>query len=884
MRWMEKTRMRLKMLLHRKQESQLLDAELQFHIEQQTDENIAAGMPPKEAHYAAIRAFGNPTVLREHARESWSWNSMEQFIRDIRYGLRTLVRTPGFSLTVILVMALGIGATVAMFTVVHSVLMRPLPFQDQGRLVRIYEAGSDDPTHNIAVAGLDFFDWGQQQKHSFEQIAIADNWSSYNLSGTAGQLPEQVMALTASWNTFQLLGVKPALGRFFDADDDRPAANATVVLGWGLWKRRYGGDPKILGQTLRLDAKPYTVIGVLPASSDFPDATVQLWTPFFHETQPQWMQSHGAHNFQVLARLKTGVTVAQAQAEMSAIQAGIHKQFPSNFVSSATHVVPLLESKVGNIRPALLMLLAATGCLLLIGCLNVANLLVARSAARRREAAIRTALGGGRWRLIREQLVESMLLCAAGGMLGLLLASLAIRWLVSMRPDIPRAEEIHLDGVAMLAGVGIMLFCGVLAGSIPVLTLKEKQILGPLQDSTRSQRGGHSSAALRRGLLSVEVALTVVLLVGASLLLKSYQHLRSVDLGCRTDNVLTMGINLPNAAYNTPITRTNFYDQMLQRVRALPGIEAASLTDALPANGDPPDHAFIIPEAPPLPQGQSLDANVSSVDPSYFRTMHVPLIKGRFFQANERLGQSQYAIVSQSFVHKFFPNADPIGKHINDDNFAAPHNFEIIGVVGDVRGTVASGIEPTVYIPLFRGEENSVSLAAVTSPHPLNFALSIQKIIADIDPNLAVSDILTLDQIVGKSTMDASLEAILLVLFASVSLLLAAVGLFGVLSYLVGQRQGEIGIRLALGARREQVLRNILFDGLRPALFGLAFGLIASAAAVRLLRSLLFGTEPLDPSTFVVTAMLLLTVAVVACMLPAWQASRLDPMTALRME
>ncbi len=884
MRWIEKMRMRLKMLLRRKQESQRLDAELQFHIERQTDENIAAGMFPEEARHAAIRIFGNPAVLREHARESWSWNSMEQFIRDIRYGLRTLVRTPGFSLTVILVMALDIGATVAMFTVVHSVLIKPLPFQDQGRLVRIYEAGSHNPTHNIAVAGLDFFDWGQQQKHSFEQLAIADNWSSYNLSGTAGQLPEHVMALTASWNTFQLLGVKPALGRFFNADDDQPAANSAVVLSWGLWKRRYGGDSKILGQTLRLDAKPYTVIGILPASSDFPDATVQLWTPLFHEIQPQFLQSHGAHNFQVLARLKPGVTVAQAQAEMSAIQAGIHKQFPSNFVSSATHVVPLLESRVGNIRPALLMLLAATGCLLLIGCLNVANLLVARSATRRREAAIRTALGGGRWRLIREQLVESILLCAAGGLLGLLLAWLAIHWLVSMRPDIPRAEEIHLDGVAVVAGIGIMLFCGVLAGSIPVLTLREKHILGPLQDSTRSQRGGHGSAAVRGGLLAVEVALTVVLLVGASLLLKSYQHLRSVNLGCRTDNVLTMGISLPDAAYNTSIARTNFYDRMLQRVRALPGIQAAALTDALPANGDPPDHGFLIPEAPPLPQGQSLDANVSSVDPSYFRTMQVPLIKGRFFLPNERLAQSQYAIVSQSFVHKFFPNADPIGKHIDDDNLAAPHNFEIIGVVGDVRGTVASSIEPTIYLPLFRGEENSVSLAAVTGPDPLNYALPIQKIIADMDPNLAVGDILTLDQIVGRSTVDASLEATLLALFAIVSLLLAAMGLFGVLSYLVGQRQGEIGIRLALGAQREQVLRKMLFDGLQPALFGLVLGLATSAAAVRLFRSLLFGTEPLDPSVFAVTAMLLLAVAVVACMVPAWQASRLDPMTTLRME
>ncbi|HZY62175.1 MAG TPA: ABC transporter permease [Edaphobacter sp.] len=884
MRSMDKMRMRWKMLLYRKQESQRLDDELQFHIEQQTAENVAAGMLPEEARRAATRAFGNPTLLREHARESWSWNSLEDLIRDIRYSARTLVRTPGFSLTVILVMALGVGATVAMFTVVHSVLMKPLPYQDQGRLVRVCEAGSRDPAHNIAVAGLDFYDWNQQQKHSFEQMALADNWNSYNLSGTAGQLPEHVMALTASWNTFQLLGVKPALGRFFNSEDDRPQADAAVVLSWDLWKRRYGGDPGILGQTLRLDAKPYTVIGVLPKGSDFPDAKVQLWTPLFHEIPPQWIQSHGAHNFQVLARLKPGVSVAQAQAEMSAIQAGIHQRFPSNFVSSATHVVPLLESRVGNIRSALLMLLAATGCLLLIGCLNVANLLVARSAARRREVAIRTALGGGRWRLIREQLVESMLLSATGGILGLLLASLAIHWLVGMRPDIPRAEEIHLDGVAVLAGVGIMLACGVLAGLIPVLTLNEKHILGPLQDSTRTQRGAHGSAAVRRGLLSVEVALTMVLLVGASLLLKSYQHLRSVNLGCRTNNVLTMGISLPEATYNTAIMRTNFYDQMLQRVRALPGVEAASLTDALPANGDPPDHAFFIPEAPPLPRGQSLDANVSSVDPSYFQTMQIPLIKGRVFQPKERLEQSQYAIVSQSFVHKFLPNADPIGKHINDSNFAAPHNFEIVGVVGDVRGTVASGVEPTIYLPLYRGEENSASLAVVTETDPLSLALPIQKIIADMDPNLAVSDILTMDQIVGQSTVNASLEAMLLVVFAVVSLLLAAVGLFGVLSYLVTQRQGEVGIRLALGAQREQVLRLMLLNGLQPALVGLVLGLAASAAIVRMIRSLLFGIQPLDPAVFVLTSTLLLAVAVAACMVPAWRASRLDPMTTLRMD
>jgi len=809
---------------------------------------------------------------------------MEALFQHLRHGLRTLARTPGFSSIVILIMALGIGATVAMFTVVRSVLMKPLPFHEQERLVRIYDADSYDPTHNhIPVSGLDFFDWREQQKQSFEQMVIA-HWNSYNLSGNGGQLPEHVIAFTASWNMFAMLGVEPALGRFFDLNDDRPEADAAVVLSWGLWKRRYGGDPKILGQTIRLDGKRYTVIGVLPAGSEFPEPTVQLWTPFFHETQPQWIQSHRAHNFQVFARLKPGVTVAQAQAETSAIQAGIHNQLPDNFVDNATHVVPLLESRVGNIQPALLMLLAATGCLLLIGCLNVANLLVARSAARRREVAIRTALGGGRRRLVQEQLGESVLLCVAGGMLGLQLASVAIRWLVSLRPDIPRSEDIHLDGVAVATGVGIMLFCGLLAGLIPVLTLRERKILGPLQDSTRTQRTGHGSARVRRVLLSLEVALTVVLLVGASLLLKSYQHLRSVHLGCRTDYVLTMDVSLPDASYVTPVARTNFYNDLLRRVRALPGINDVALTSDLPGGGDPPDHAFFIPEHPPLPQGQSLEANVSSVDPGFFPTMQIPLVKGRFFQPNERLEHSQFAIVSQSFVAKFFPQADPIGKHVNDDNFAGPHNFEIVGVVGDVRGTVISDTAPTIYVPLFRGQQDSAYLAVVTGPDPSSFALPIQKIIADMDPNLAVSDILTMDQILGRNTLDAGFETTLLVVFAVASLLLAAVGLFGVLSYLVRQRQGEIGIRLALGAQRKQVLQLMLLDGLRPAFAGLVLGLITSAASTRLIRSLLYGTMPLDPAAFVLAAVLLLAVAVVACLLPAWNAAQLDPMQALRTE
>jgi predicted permease len=860
-----------------------LERELRADLDLEEEEQRERGVSAEEARYAALRAFGNPTLIREQTRAVWAWSRLESLARDLRYAARTLARTPGFSLIVILVMGLGIGASVAMFTVVHSVLMKPLPFPEQGSVVQIFDADAHDPAHNhIAVAGPDYTDWLQQQ-HSFEQMAITWNWNGYNLSGTRGQLPERVDALTASWNLYALLGVKPALGRFFDAADDQQGANAAVVLSWGLWKRRYGGDPGILGQAILLDARPHAVIGVLPRGVDFPDSKAQLWTAFFEETPPEWRQSHAAHNFAVFARLRPGVSVAQAQAETSAIQAGIHQRFPTNWVATATHVVPLLESRVGKVEPALLVLLGATACLLLIGCLNVANLLVARSAARRREAAIRTALGGGRWRLVREQLAESVLLCAAGGALGLFLAWMALRWLVSLHSDIPRAEGIRLDGAAMLAALGIVVFCGLLAGLIPFLTLKERHLLGPLQDSARSLGAGRASAGLRRVLLTLEVALTVVLLVGASLLMKSYQRLRSVDLGCRTRHVLTMGIALPGAAYTTPAARTNFYETLLDRVRALPGVEAAAFTDALPGDGQPPDHGFLIPENPPLPPGQTLDADVASVDPGYFRAMQIPLLLGRFFQPQERLGQTDFAIVSQSFARKFFPRGDPIGKHIRDDNIAKD-DLQIVGVVGDVRGSVASAAEPMMYFPLYRGEQDGVYLVVATGPDSLTLALPVQKIIADMDSNLAVADVLTMDQILGRSTFDASLEAILVAAFASVSLLLAAVGLFGVLSYLVAQRQGEIGIRLALGAQRAGVLQLMLLDGLGPAIAGLAVGMLASAAVTRLIQSMLYGTSPFDPATFVLVPIVLLAVGTAACFAPAWRAARLDPMQALRTE
>ena len=815
---------------------------------------------------------------------------MESLLRDIRHGARALARTPGFSVIVIVVMALGIGATVALFTIVHSVLLKPLPLPGIDRLVNAYEADTVLKFQDNWVAGGTFQSW-QQDNHTFQQIALITD-DEYNLSSSNGQLPERIHAEIGSWEALPLLGVKPAYGRLFTANDDRWGAPETTVLTWGFWKRRYGGDRLIIGKTILLDVKPYTVIGILPAWFQYPNPRVQLWTPVYPEGTPQMMASHDSHNFMVIGRLKPGVTPAAAQADLSDISAQERKAFPNGPVFNAANLRPLLNAETRDVQTPLYILFAATGCLLLIACLNIANLLVARSASRRKELAIRTALGGSRGRLIRERVTEAVLLSLAGGALGIGFAQVALQWLVHLRPDLPRAEAIHLDGIAILFTAGIALLCGIAAGLAPALVENERQVLHSLQESSRSASSSHGSVKLRRALLATEVALTVVLLVGAGLLLRSYQKLRAVDIGVPTHNVLTMSINLPGGAYGDEQTHSQkkvaFFDQLLERVRALPGVRAAGLASVLPGQGHWSDHAITIHEDPPLARGKWLDADARWVDPGYFHAMRIPLLKGRYFREDERLDRSKFVIVSQSFVRDIMHGEQPLGKHVDDPNVKAKgetsDSSEIVGVVADVRDTPNQPPRPTIYFPLYDGMQSSATLAVRTASDPLTFAMPVQKIISQIDPNLAVADILSLDQVIGKSTVSASFDATLLAIFALLSLVLAAVGLFGVLSYIATQRQGEIGIRIALGAQREQVLRLMLLDGLKPAIIGLIAGLVASVAATRLIQSLLFGTKPLDLAVLVLVTCVLLAVAALACLIPAWRASRLDPMRALRIE
>ena len=882
MRWLHQFWMGLVMLFRRNRAGAELDNELQFHIEQQITENRMAGMSEDEARQAALREFGNPAALRDAARETWQWNGLEQMARDVRQSARSLFRTPGFSLIAIAVLALGIGANVAIFTLVNSVILQPLPFPHPERLVRVYESDARGRFTANLVAGGSFGQW-RTHTRSFDQLAVVKE-TPYGLSGTQGQLPEVIRVEQASWNLFPLLGVKAAAGRLFSSDEDSRNANAVAVLSWGLWQRRYGGDRSVLGTTIQLDDRPYTVIGVLPAKFTYPDERIQLWTAVYHERSPEMMGFYMAHNFDVVGRLKAGVSVQQATADTSAIQAQIRRENPDGPVTDAASVVPLLDAQVGEVKTGFYALLAATGCLLLIACLNIANLLVARTAARQKEMAIRTALGGTRGRLIRTQVVESLLLAVAGGVLGLVFAYGALRWLVAARPEVPRADAIHIDGVTLAFTLGVVLVCGFVAGLIPALFSSDRHVLKALQESSRSHSGGHGGVRLRRFLLALEVGLTVVLLVGSGLLLKTYHRLRSVDMGANTQNVLTMTVDLPKGKYKNSTQLVSFYDSLLQQVRRLPGVRGAGLSTGLPGQGLRRNDVFTIAENPPLPRGENLTATTRFVDPDYFKTMQIPVMSGRVFESRDRFEQAGFAVVSHAFSRAYFPNGDAIGKHIVAELDMDIKKFEIVGVVGDTLELAGMQPVPTFYFPLFAGSERTGSLVVRTAQNPLNLALPVQKVISNMDRDLPVADVLPMDQVASSSLSDTSFDATLLSVFAVMSLLLAAVGLFGVLSYIVAQRTTEIGIRIALGAGRDQVVRQFLTDGIKPAIYGLVVGLAASAMVTRLLSSLLYQTQALDPAVFVVVSAVLLLVAASACVLPAWRASRLDPMQALRRE
>jgi putative ABC transport system permease protein len=887
--------MKLLMLFRRNRAAAGLDDEIQYHLDRQIVENISTGMSADEARAAALRSFGNPALLRDETRATWSWNWLEAFWRDVRIGVRTLLRTPSFSLVAVGVMAVCIGAATSLFTIVRSVLLRPLPFRDPEKLVMVYEHFRDPKmnqqefNYNVVSPG-DFYDW-QAQTHGFEEMAAWRYWQ-FNMTGERGELPEVVQARGGSWNLFSLLGVSPVYGRTFTADEDRPG-QAVVMLTWSMFKRRFGGDPSIVGRQIHLDSKPYTVVGVLPAWFTYPDARVQVWVPYAVAIPPEILKHHDFHFSRVVARLRPDVSLANAISQVEAVQYQLHLQHLNEPV--AEDVVPraLNDDLAKYVKKPLSILMCAVACMLLIGCLNVANLLVARGAARQKEVAIRGALGAQRTTLIREQLTESLLICLAGGAAGLLLSMAATQWLAVHWKDLPSAQSIRVDGT-VLAFVSALVFAAtLLAGVLPALSSTGKRVFAVLQAASRTAGTSLSRAALRKVLLIIEIAATVVLLVSAGLLLKSFVHLRTTNIGSVTDNVLTLRYGLPPKKYDKPEKVNAFNEALLERLRTMPGVQAVALGSEIPGAGYGGDDVFTIREHPPLEPGASQpDALTRIVDPGYFSALQIPLLSGRFFTGQDRAGQPNRIIINRELARQYLPGEEPIGKHLNipaDGNSGPNHDYEVIGVVGDTLWQVGQPVLPTFYFSaLAKNQDTNWTLAVRTVSDPLAISIPVQKQIAALDSELPVSDVLTMQQVIGESLGNASFSTTLVLAFAVLSLLLASVGLYGVLSYLVAQRTVEIGIRIAMGASREHVLRLSLLDGLRPAFFGLGLGIAVSAATAKLIQhyaeSMLYRTQPFDPLVFSAVAAVLVLVAAIACLIPAWRASRLDPMQALRTE
>ena len=862
--------------------------EIGGHIAEEIAENRSRGMSEEEAKRQARIKFGNPAAVRESL---WRQNTIpfvDNLVRDLCYAGRTLLRTPSFSLIAIGVMALCIGATTSLFTLVRSVLLRPLPLRDPDRLVMIYEHFRD-PSMNTqgfnynSVAPADYFDW-RRQSRGFEDMA-AWHYSQSNLTGEKGELPELVAARAGSWNLFPLLGVNAAIGRTFTESEDRPEGSA-VMLTWNLFERRFAGDPSIVGRQIHLDGKPYTVVGVLPKWFTYPDAKVQLWVPYASGLPPEILSHHDYHFTRVVARLRQGVPLTTALSQVGALQYQLHLQNLHAPVAEDVASKTLIQDLAQDVQKPLVILLCAVACMLLIGCLNVANLTVARSAARQKEIAIRSALGARRITLIRVQLMESLLVATTGGVAGVLLSLATTKWLATTWKDLPSAQNIHIDGTVLVFACGLIFAATLLAGLLPAISSTAKGAIAALQPSSRSAAGSQSRTALRKTLLTAEIAATVVLLVAAGLLFKSFLLLRTTDLGCATGNVLTMTYSLPAKAYDSPEKVNAFNETLLERVRVMPGVRAVALGSMVPGEGGREDDVFSIPEHPPTALGTSPpDALYRTADPGYFGALQIPLLKGRFFTGEDRIGRPKTVIISRLLAQQYFPGEDPLGKHLHVVPYGDA-DYEIVGVVADTLYQVGQPARPTMYFPLFHGRNDvgGFTLAVRAASDPLPLSIPIQKKIAELDPELPVSNVFTLQQIIDQSLGNARLSASLVLAFAVLSLMLASVGLYGVLSYLTTQRTGEIGIRMALGAKRDQVLRLMLSDGLRPALYGLVLGIAASAAAVRLIQSMLYGTSPLDPTIFAAVAATLFVVAALACLVPAWRASQIDPMQALRTE
>jgi putative ABC transport system permease protein len=812
---------------------------------------------------------------------------MQTLLQDLRYSVRMLLKNPGFASAAVITLALGIGINSAIFSVVNALLVRPLPFDDLDRIVALWERVPSQGVERNETAAANYFDWSAQQT-SFERTGAYRGWSA-NLTGVDN--PENMQGYLVTASLFDVLGVRPLHGRAFTAEEDQPGKENVVILNYGLWQRRFGGDPGIVGKTISINGVTRTVVGVMPPEFNYPPGA-QLLAPL--ALTPSEAQNRGTHYMLVVARLKPGVSPAQAQAELDAIMARLERQYPDTNTGRGIGVFPLLEDTVRFYSQALLTLMCAVGFVLLIACANVANLMLARAAGRDKEMAIRTALGASRWRIVRGLFTESLLLAVLGGALGVLLAFWASDLFKSAIPAeffdfVPGWKHIGVDLRVLAFAFSLSVFTALLFGLAPALQSSKPDLNAALKERGKSSYGGFGGGfgkrRLRSSLVIAEVALSFVLLILAGLMMKSFVRLVGADPGFNAESVLTMELSLPYAKYREAGQREAFYRQLLERVEALPGVETAGAVNHLPLGGSNTSTSFLVAGVPEPPPGQDFDGRWRICSPHYFRALGMTLLEGRAFVDQDMAGAQPVVIVNETLARKYWPNESAIGKRIRFTGDPARNPWmHVIGVVRDVKHKLDLEVTPEYYLPHAQDAWGEMLLVARTHGEPTALASAIRGEVWKLDKDQPVSRIRTMEQVSAESVMVQRHSVVALGVFATLALLLAAVGLYGVMSYTVTQRTNEIGIRVALGANPRDVMKLVIIQGMVLVLIGVAVGSLASLGLARLIETLLFDVEPTDPLTFGASAALLAIVALLACWIPARRAAKVDPMVALRQE
>jgi len=883
-------------LVRRRRLDRDLEDELAFHLAMREADCCADGLSVEAAREEARRRFGNVTHLKEQTREMWTFPSFESFRQDVRYALRTLRKAPGFTFVAVFALAVGIGGNTAIFSLIDAMRARALPYHDSERLVQLWGNVQRVKVERRGASYPDYLDWRAQSK-SFEDVAAFDSqWMTF----VGSDEPERIQTEFVAAPYFSLLGVSAVRGRTFEPDEDIVAKPAqVVVLSDGFWKRRFGGDPQIVGRTLTLCCAPrqYTVVGVMPPGFKGLSDAAELWVPFAMYAPPRTMMERGSRGFAALARLKPGVTLAAAQSDMDVISKRLEQAYPNTNEKRAVEISPLDVELFGNIRPALLTLMAAVAFVLLIACANVANLLIARSEARRREIAVRTALGAGRRRLLRQLITESCVLTAFGALAGLVLARAAVAALIAQSPvTFPSFVTPDLDLRVALFTVAVSVACGVLVGLAPGLQAQSADLSDSLKESAKGS-DGRRSHRMRSSLVVAEVSLAVVLLVGAGLMIRSVRNLAALNPGFDPQSVLTLHVSIPRTsvppaapaagAQAAPAPRPVVEGRvLLDRLRAIPGVAAATLANGLPLDGDG-GASFYAAEGQPAVNAQNMPRiYVHLVTPDFFSTLRIPLVSGRTFTDPEISPTSTAVVVSEGVVKRFWPGQDPIGKRVKFGSLTSTNPWmSIVGVVGEVkyRGLPQNPTgDPDIYLP-FADRNSLLGIALRTTVPPASLIATVRAAVRAADPSIPVYNIATMDELVSRQTSQSRFTMWLMGVFAVCALMLAVVGIYGVMSYLVSQRTREIGIRLALGADGRDILRLVVGNGARLIGAGIVIGLAASFALQRLVSSLLFGVGAADASSGL-AVVILAAVALAACYLPALRATRVSPLNALRYE